>query len=76
MQATIDKAGRLVIPKPLRDQLGLAPGRVEVSVSGSRLMVDAPVGQLVERDGHLFLAAGGPSLTPEDIRELRLGDQR
>jgi AbrB family looped-hinge helix DNA binding protein len=76
MKATIDSAGRLVIPKPIRDQLGLTPGAVEVTVTGSALRVEAPVGELVERDGHLFLPSGGPHLTPEDIRELRLGDQR
>ncbi|MGI8875041.1 MAG: AbrB/MazE/SpoVT family DNA-binding domain-containing protein, partial [Egibacteraceae bacterium] len=29
MRTTIDKAGRVVIPKGLRDALGLAPGPVE-----------------------------------------------
>ncbi|MDH4349347.1 MAG: AbrB/MazE/SpoVT family DNA-binding domain-containing protein, partial [Gemmatimonadota bacterium] len=27
MVTAIDSAGRVVIPKPLRDRLGLAPGR-------------------------------------------------
>jgi len=30
MRATIDKAGRLVIPKQLRDYVGLRAGEVEV----------------------------------------------
>jgi AbrB family looped-hinge helix DNA binding protein len=76
MRATIDQAGRLVIPKPLREELGLAPGPVDVTVSGSTLCVEAPVGELIERDGHLFLPAGGPVMTPDDIRDLRLADQR
>jgi hypothetical protein len=29
MRGTFDKAGRLVIPKPLRDQVGLTPGEVD-----------------------------------------------
>jgi hypothetical protein len=33
MRTTVDKAGRLVIPKPLRDQLGLGPGEVDTSVA-------------------------------------------
>ncbi len=37
MQATIDKAGRLVIPKLLRDRLGLGPGVVEVVADGAAL---------------------------------------
>ena len=36
MRSTIDKAGRLVIPKPLRDQLGLRPGEVELTADGFR----------------------------------------
>ncbi|MDR1392775.1 MAG: AbrB/MazE/SpoVT family DNA-binding domain-containing protein [Bifidobacteriaceae bacterium] len=76
MRATIDKAGRLVIPKPIRDQLGLVPGPVEVSVSGASLSVDLPTGELVERDGFCFLPTGGVALTSGQIRELRLGDQR
>jgi len=28
MQTTIDSAGRLVIPKPIRDRLGLIPGEI------------------------------------------------
>ena len=39
MRATIDKAGRLVIPKPLGDQLGLRPGAVEVTADGAGLRV-------------------------------------
>lgn len=35
MRATIDKAGRLAIPKQLRDHAGLAPGEVEVTAEGT-----------------------------------------
>jgi AbrB family looped-hinge helix DNA binding protein len=38
MRATIDKAGRLVIPKPLRNGLGLVPGEVEVAADGNALI--------------------------------------
>ncbi|WP_156166322.1 AbrB/MazE/SpoVT family DNA-binding domain-containing protein [Mycobacterium haemophilum] len=40
MRATIDKAGRLVIPKPLRDHLGLQPGEVEVTADGAGLRME------------------------------------
>lgn len=40
IRSTIDKAGRLVIPKPLRDDVGLRPGAVEVFVEGTGLRVE------------------------------------
>lgn len=77
MKATIDKAGRLVIPKPLRDQLGLRPGEVEVAAEGAALRV-APIAgdDLVEREGRLVIPAGGVALDDEDVRALRDADQR
>src|SRR6476661_7197358 len=45
MKTTIDKAGRVVIPAPLRERAGLAPGtEVEVTLedSGLRLERTAP----------------------------------
>jgi AbrB family looped-hinge helix DNA binding protein len=35
MRTTIDEAGRLVIPKALRDVVGLRLGEVEVRVDGA-----------------------------------------
>lgn len=74
----MDKAGRLVLPKALREQAGLTPGEVEVTLDGTGLRVE-PVGHatLVSREGHLFLAdVGGEPITTDAIRELRLADQR
>ncbi|MCI6584343.1 MAG: AbrB/MazE/SpoVT family DNA-binding domain-containing protein [Mobiluncus porci] len=40
MEAVIDKVGRLVAPKPLRDQLGLEAGnRVDISLYGAGLQI-------------------------------------
>lgn len=40
MEATIDSGGRLLLPKALRDALGLAPGStVDVSRYGSGLHI-------------------------------------
>lgn len=77
MRATIDKAGRLVIPKALRDLLGLRPGEVEVVADGAGLLV-RPVAdeQLDERDGRLLVPATGMTLDDDDVRALRDADQR
>ncbi|MDR1427100.1 MAG: hypothetical protein LBJ08_05015 [Bifidobacteriaceae bacterium] len=76
MIITIDKAGRLVIPKALRDQAGIVPGEVEVTAVGNELRVGVPTSRLVREDGHLVLPDGGTSPSPEEIRGLRLGNQR
>jgi AbrB family looped-hinge helix DNA binding protein len=77
MRATIDGAGRLVIPKVLRDRLGLTQGEVEVEADGADLRV-RPVAEdaLDEEDGWLVVPASGVRVTDEDVRELRDADQR
>ena len=77
MRTTIDSSGRLVVPKELRDRIGLTPGDVEITVSGSALVLQpVPTDELIESDSLLVLRGGGPHLSIDDIRELRLGDQR
>ena len=51
MKATIDKAGRVVIPAPLRERAGLVPGtELEVTLddSGLRLERTAPPPRLMK----------------------------
>ncbi|MDT5129338.1 MAG: hypothetical protein QOH54_4982 [Mycobacterium sp.] len=77
MRATIDKAGRLVIPKQLRDHLGLQPGEVEVTADGAGLRVEALADDsLEERDGLLVIPAAGVKITDEVVRSLRDAGQR
>jgi AbrB family looped-hinge helix DNA binding protein len=77
MRATIDKAGRLVIPKPLRDRVGLQPGVVEVVVDGAGLRVEPLAAEsLVERGDLLVIPAAGTPISADVVRALRDGDQR
>lgn len=78
MRATIDKAGRVVIPKALRERHGLRPGPVEVEPDGAGLRIE-PVSSeaLEERGGMLVIAASGAEGIDDDyVRSLRDGDQR
>jgi AbrB family looped-hinge helix DNA binding protein len=76
MRATIDKAGRLVIPKPLRDRLGIRPGEVELSIDGAALRVEPVSGEVVEeRKGRLVIPASGEPIAAAEVRALRDVDQ-
>ena len=69
MQAKVDSVGRIVVPKALREAVGLAPGSlVDVSRYGSGLQV-TPVGRtarLVDENGQL-VATGNTTITDEDV---------
>ncbi len=76
MKATIDKAGRLVIPKALRDRVGLQPGVVEVVADGAGLRVEPLAGEsLIERGDLLVIPASGTPIDDAVVRALRDGDQ-
>lgn len=77
MRTTIDKAGRLVVPKALRDRLGLRAGEVEVTADGTALRVEPVAAEsLDERAGRLVIPASGTPVTADQVHDLRDADQR
>jgi AbrB family looped-hinge helix DNA binding protein len=77
MRTTIDTAGRLVIPKSLREQSGIVSGEVEISLDGAAIRIESVAADdLVEEDGLLLLPNGGSEIDADSVRELRLADQR
>ncbi len=72
----------MVIPKELRDRLGLRPGEVEVVADGAALRVEPISGErLVERRGRLVIPPAGDAhdqepLDDDTVRALRDADQR
>lgn len=74
MITTIDAAGRIVVPKRLRDELGFAPGQqLELSAVDGRLEIEHPTTpmRLEKRRGRLTAVADRelPELTSEFVRE-------
>jgi AbrB family looped-hinge helix DNA binding protein len=77
MRATIDKAGRLVIPKSLRERLGLQPGEVEIHADGTGIRVEPIAAESLEqRSGVLVIPASGTPIDDDAVRALRDADQR
>ncbi len=81
MLVTMDRAGRIVIPKPLRDALGLAPDvELEIVADGAGLRID-PLRRMMRavefEDGLPILGrVEGARLTDADVRRLRDDLQR
>ena len=77
MRSTIDKAGRLVVPKALRDQIGLRAGAVELIADGTGIRIEPVAGEgLVEEGGRLIIPASGTGIDDELVRALRDADRR
>jgi AbrB family looped-hinge helix DNA binding protein len=72
MRTTIDKAGRLVIPRSLRDRIGLAGGgEVELELDGAAVRIEPVVGTNLREDGGLlFIPAAGTPITDAAVRGL------
>jgi AbrB family looped-hinge helix DNA binding protein len=74
MRSTIDSAGRIVVPKTLRDRLGLTGGRVvDIREREGRLEIEpAPTPMSLEkrRGGRVAVPARKlPPLTDEIVRD-------
>lgn len=76
MRTTIDKAGRIVVPKQLRDRLGLVAGtEIEIDEEGCGLRVE-PIFEkrrawIEQReDGPVIVGDGSWALTDDDVRAM------
>lgn len=72
MRTTIDKAGRLVIPRTMRDRIGLvAGGEVEVELDGAAIRLEPVSGTgLREAGGLLLIPPADTRIDHTAVREL------
>lgn len=74
MKTTIDAAGRIVVPKPLRQALGMNPGQsLEIRASDGRLEIEViPTPMQLKKRGKGLVAvpdAELPALTADQVRD-------
>jgi AbrB family looped-hinge helix DNA binding protein len=71
MQVSIDSAGRVVVPKPLREELGLSPNvPLEIEVVDGHLELSVPhkLAEVVTGPHGPSIAPTGTPITDEDVR--------
>ena len=81
MLATIDAGGRVVVPKDIRERLGLRPGaQVELTEIDGALEITPVVTPMsvIERDGVVVLHTKEPmpTLTVEQVRAVQEATRR
>lgn len=65
MSITIDGAGRIVVPKALRERFGLHPGtelEIEAAADGLHLRARDSAPAFIEKEGLLVHHAAGPAV--------------
>ncbi len=66
-----------MIPKALRDDLGLRPGVVELAIDGSGLRLEPLATEtLEEQSGRLVVTGSGTSIDDDTVRALRDAGRR
>lgn len=78
MKTTIDAAGRVVIPRAIRERAGVyGATEVEIELDGAAIRIEPAIsGDLVEEDGRLVIPSTGHPLTIEMVEGLRDADRR
>ena len=69
--AVLDNAGRIVIPKAMRDELGLAPGDpVSIELDDERVTIrpERPASAMRKEQG-LWVFRGGERISGDEVRE-------
>ncbi|HLS33482.1 MAG TPA: AbrB/MazE/SpoVT family DNA-binding domain-containing protein [Brevibacterium sp.] len=75
MRTTIDAAGRIVVPKPVRDAMGLTAGRaIDVVYTDGRIEIDlAPADVTIDADEEIPRLVSTEKLerlTDEQVRDV------
>jgi AbrB family looped-hinge helix DNA binding protein len=76
--AVLDNAGRVVIPKAMRDELGLAPGDpVSIELDEERVTIrpERPASAM-RRERGLWVFRSGERISGDEIRETIERDRR
>jgi AbrB family looped-hinge helix DNA binding protein len=75
MQTTIDRAGRIVVPKAIRDAMGLTAGaKVDIAYIDGKIEIEAAPGEAwveIAEDGLPIIRypEGTPMLTDDVVRD-------
>jgi AbrB family looped-hinge helix DNA binding protein len=73
MQVSIDRAGRVVVPKQLRDALGLVPeDPIEIELVDGHLELSPahPAARVSDGPNGPFVAATGTPISDDDVRRV------
>jgi len=78
MRTKIDKAGRLVIPRGMRSEVGLLDGgEVDIALHGAAIIIEPVAGEDLQKEGRfVVIPKVGAPISDADVREQRLLDQR